>query len=172
MNSDAKFTFREITEADIPAVQSFIIRHLNLYFNANRPAPEPHEDVLDLHSQYLQQPRNLLLGVWNERQQLIATLAVCQYDDRLKLLRGRYPLFSTAEICRCYVEQEYRRQGIGSQLVLLAEQFCDRQQYKTRYLHTHHFLPGGYQFWLRHHFAVYLEEGGEQQIVHMEKISQ
>ena len=149
MNTDTAFIFREITEADISSVQSFIIHHLNLYFNANRPAPEPHADVLNLRSHYLHQPRNLLLGAWNNRQQLIATLAVCQYDDRIPALR--------------------RRQGIGSQLVLLAEQFCDQQQYKTRYLHTHHFLPGGYQFWLRNHFTVYFDEGGEQQIVHMEK---
>lgn len=139
MNADTAFIFREITEADISSVQSFIIHHLNLYFNANRPAPEPHADVLNLRSHYLHQPRNLLLGAWNNRQQLIATLAVCQYDDRIPALRGRYQLSSTAEICRCYVAQEYRRQGIGSQLVLLAEQFCDQQQYKTRYLHTHHF---------------------------------
>ena len=169
MNADTTFIFREITEADISSVQSFIIHHLNLYFNANRPAPEPHADVLNLRSHYLHQPRNLLLGAWNNRQQLIATLAVCQYDDRIPALRGRYQLSSTAEICRCYFSQEYRRQGIGSQLVLLAEQFCDRQQYKIRYLHTHHFLPGGYQFWLRNHFTVFFDEGGEQQIVHMEK---
>lgn len=51
----------------------------------------------------------------------------------------------------------------------LAEAYCQRQQYKTLYLHTHHFLPGGYQFWCNNHFNVFLDEGGEQQIVHMEK---
>ncbi|HHU0690599.1 GNAT family N-acetyltransferase [Citrobacter sp. Marseille-Q3906] len=169
MKSDSTFVYREITETDIPAVQSFIIRHLNLYFNANRPLPDSSQDVLALRSQYIHQPRNLLIGVWDEQQQLIATLAVCQYDDRISTLRGRYNLSTTAEICRCYVEQNYRRQGIGGQLVSLAEQFCLRQQYKTLYLHTHHFLPGGYPFWLRHHFTELLDEGGEQQIVHMEK---
>jgi GNAT superfamily N-acetyltransferase len=171
MTPNSAYIFREITEADIPAVQSFIIRHLNLYFSANKPLPHPHEDVFGINHQYIQQQRNLLLGVWNTQQQLIATLAVCQYDDRILPLKGRYMLSETAEICRCYVELDYRRQGIGSQLVALAEHFCRHQQYKVCYLHTHHFLPGGYQFWLRHHFSVFFDEGGEQQIVHMEKQS-
>ncbi|HGY5078346.1 GNAT family N-acetyltransferase [Citrobacter freundii] len=169
MNPNATYTFREITESDIPAVQSFIIRHLNLYFQANRPTPRPDEDILDLRSHYLHHPRNLLLGAWDAHQQLIATLAVCQYDDRIMALRGRYDLANTAEICRCYVEQEHRRRGIGRQLMTLAEAYCQHQQYKTLYLHTHHFLPGGYQFWCNNHFNVFLDEGGEQQIVHMEK---
>lgn len=61
-------------------------------------------------------------------------------------LRGRYDLANTAEICRCYVEQEHRRRGIGRQLMTLAEAYCQRQQYKTLYLHTHHFYPAAISF--------------------------
>ena len=169
MKPTSPFVFREITRDDIPAVQSVIIRHLNLYFNAGRALPTASDDVFDLQGNYLERERNQLFGVWNEQQQIIGTLAICQYDDRIEMLHGRYNLPETAEICRCYVDQRYRRQGIGSQLVSLAEQFCEQQRYKILYLHTHHFLPGGYQFWRRNLFNVFMDVGDEWQIVHMEK---
>ena len=109
-----------------------------------------------------------MLCAWSEKQELIATLAVCQYNDRITELRGRYNLRETAEICRCYVDERYRRQGIGSQLFALADVFCQQHQYKTLYLHTHHFLPGGYHFWLRNNFKVIMDMQDEWQLVHME----
>jgi len=163
------FTLREMAHADIPAVQSFLVQHLNLFFNAGRSIPSADEDIFNLEQQYISQERNLLLCAWDEKQELIATLAVCQYDDRLAELRGRYNLSETAEICRCYVDKRYRRQGIGSQLIAFAEEFCRQQQYKTLYLHTHHFLPGGYHFWLRNHFSVVMDMQDKWQLVHMER---
>lgn len=112
------FRFSEMTHADIPAVQSFLIEHLNLFFNAGRSMPSTEEDLFDLEQQYLLQERNLLLCAWSENQELIATLAVCQYNDRITELRGRYNLRETAEICRCYVDERYRRQGLVANCLL------------------------------------------------------
>ncbi|WP_371300315.1 GNAT family N-acetyltransferase [Klebsiella oxytoca] len=162
-------TLLEMTRSDIPAVQSFLVEHLNLFFNAGRVMPSVHEDLFKLEQQYILQERNLLLCAWNEKQELIATLAVCQYDDRIAELRGRYNLNETAEICRCYVDKRYRRQGIGSKLIAFAEAFCGQKKYKTLYLHTHHFLPGGYHFWLHNHFSVVLDMQDEWQLIHMER---
>lgn len=125
-----RLRFSEMTHADIPAVQSFLIKHLNLFFNAGRVMPAAEEDIFDLRQQYILQERNLLLCAWSEKQELIATLAVCQYDDRITELRGHYNLPETAEICRCYVDARYRRQGIGSRLFALAQMFCQQQKYK------------------------------------------
>ncbi|HBI3679769.1 TPA: GNAT family N-acetyltransferase [Citrobacter freundii] len=164
-----RLRFSEMTHADIPAVQSFLIKHLNLFFNAGRVMPAAEEDIFDLKQQYILQERNLLLCAWSEKQELIATLAVCQYDDRITELRGHYYLPETAEICRCYVDARYRRQGIGSRLFALAQMFCQQQKYKTLYLHTHHFLPGGYHFWLRKDFSIVMDMQDEWQLVHMQR---
>ena len=75
----------------------------------------------------------------------------------------------TAEICRCYVDKRYRRQGIGRQLLAFAETFCEQQQYTRLYLHTHHFLPGGYSFWQRNDFQVVMDMHDDWQLVHMER---
>lgn len=143
MKPTSPFVFREITRDDIPAVQSFIIRHLNLYFNAGRALPTASDDVFDLQGNYLERERNQLFGVWNEQQQIIGTLAICQYDDRIEMLHGRYNLPETAEICRCYVDQHYRRQGIGSQLVSLAEQFASSNTIKYYICTPIIFYPAG-----------------------------
>ena len=123
------FTLREMTGDDIPAVQLFLIQHLNEFFAADRPVPDAGQDVFNLQQQYIQQQRNVLLCAWSEKHELIATLAVCQYDDRIAELRGRYILTETAEICRCYVDKRYRRKGIGGQLLAFAETFCEQQRY-------------------------------------------
>lgn len=161
------FTLRPMTRDDIPAVQCFLFKHLQQFFQRSDTMPAADEDRFQLEEQFVLAQRNVLLGVWHENQQLIATLAVCQYDDRISELRGRYELSTTAEICRCYVDESFRRHGIGSQLFAAAEKFCQQQQYKTLYLHTHHFLPGGYAFWLRQHFHVVREMNDEWQLVHM-----
>lgn len=165
-------TLREMTRSDIPAVQSFLVEHLNLYFNAGRAKPSADQDIFNLEQQYILQERNQLLCAWSETQELIATLAVCQYDDRITELQGRYNLLETAEICRCYVDKNHRRQGIGSQLIALAGKFCQEHKYSTLYLHTHHFLPGGYHFWLRNQFNVVMDMQDEWQLVHMERVNE
>ncbi|MDF7679696.1 GNAT family N-acetyltransferase [Enterobacteriaceae bacterium ESL0689] len=161
------FTLRAMTTADIPAVRAFLFKHLQLFFNRSGEMPAADQDIFHLERQFIVPQRNILFGAWREDQQLIATLAVCQYDDRITELQGRFALSTTAEICRCYVDQHYRQQGIGRQLFAAAEKFCQQQGYKTLYLHTHHFLPGGYPFWLRNHFQVIMDMHDQWQLVHM-----
>lgn len=63
-----RLRFSEMTHADIPAVQSFLIKHLNLFFNAGRVMPAAEEDIFDLRQQYILQERNLLLCAWSENK--------------------------------------------------------------------------------------------------------
>ncbi|EOC6209642.1 GNAT family N-acetyltransferase, partial [Citrobacter freundii] len=49
------------------------------------------------------------------------------------------------------------------------QMFCQKQKFKTLYLHTHHFLPGGYHFWLRKDFSVVMDMQDEWQLVHMQR---
>lgn len=164
-----RLRFSEMTHADIPAVQSFLIKHLNLFFNAGRVMPAAEEDIFDLKQQYILQERNLLLCAWSEKQELIATLAVCQYDDRITELRGHYNLPETAEICRCYVDARYRRQGIGSRLFALAQMFCQQQNIKPYIFILIISCTEGIIFWLRKDFSVVMDMQDEWQLVHMQR---
>ena len=55
MPAMTRLRFSEMTHADIPAVQSFLIKHLNLFFNAGRVMPAAEEDIFDLRQQYILQ---------------------------------------------------------------------------------------------------------------------
>jgi GNAT superfamily N-acetyltransferase len=85
-------------------------------------------------------------------------------------LKGRYHLPTTAEVGRCYIDAGLRRQGIGSRLVTAMTEFCREHGYRTMYLHTHRFLPGGFNFWEKQGFVITIDQGGSLDIVHMEKL--
>ncbi|WP_181012856.1 hypothetical protein [Citrobacter amalonaticus] len=62
------FTPDEMTRADIPAVQLFLVEYLNLFFNAGRTKPSADENIVNPEQQYILQKRNLLVCAWNKRE--------------------------------------------------------------------------------------------------------
>lgn len=159
---------RAITAQDIPKVQEFLMKHLKELFNKEGQAAITN-DVWGLEGSYIVPERNNMWGAYDENDELIGTIAIAEYNGRIVPLKGRYDLPLTAEIGRCYINENMRRKGIGKQLLDVAEEFCLDKGYKIIYLHTHHFLPGGYNFWKKNDFLVVLDEGGSYDIVHMEK---
>jgi len=159
---------RVITENDIKQVQDFLMKHLVELFNSDGQAAVT-DDVWGLKESYVLPERNNMWGAYDESGELLGTIAIAQYNGRIEPLKGRYDLFTTAEIGRCYINENMRRKGIGKLLLDKAVEFCVDKGYKTIYLHTHHFLPGGYNFWQKNNFSVVLDEGGSYEIVHMEK---
>ena len=161
---------REMQEGDIPAVQAFLFTQLQALFNQERGQGAITDDVWGLKETYIIPLRHQLWLAYNEvNQTVVGTIAISQYNDRIKLLKGRYQLEQTAEIGRCYIAPELRCKGIGSRLLAVAEEFCRQHDYHIIYLHTHHFLPGGFHFWRKNNFTIIIDEGGDNQIVHMEK---
>jgi hypothetical protein len=57
-----------------------------------------------------------IIAAVSTKQQVIGTIAVHRYDDRIEELKGNYELPSTAEIVKCYVDAAMRRRGIGVDL--------------------------------------------------------
>lgn len=161
---------RVMQPEDIPQVQTFLFSQLQALFNQEGHGTIT-EDVWGLQEIYVLPERHQLWLAYNELDHgIVGTIAISQYNDRIQLLKGRYQLEQTAEIGRCYIAPELRCKGIGSKLLAEAEHFCKQQHYKVMYLHTHHFLPGGFHFWRKNKFEITIDEGGKDQIVHMEKM--
>lgn len=168
--SDKEIKIIAMQEADIPRVQEFLLEQLATLFNKQSGQTAITKDILGLKEAYLLPARNQLWLAYSEpEQKVVGTIAISQYNGRIKLLEGRYQLAHTAEVGRCYVSAELRGKGIGSRLLAVAENFCRQYDYRTLYLHTHHFLSGGLQFWLKKGFVITIDEGGDYQLVHMEK---
>lgn len=161
-------TIRTITEGDIFLVQAFLHSQLQEFFCRDGKAVNL-ADVRELAKTYIEPRRSNLWGIFTREGNLAGTGAVCEYNNRIQLLKGRYHLPTTAEFGRCYVDKSLRRQGMGSRLVQLMAEFAKEAGYDRVYLHTHRFLPGGFSFWSKQGFTILLEEGGQDEIVHMEK---
>lgn len=160
---------RTIGLEDIDPVQRFLFRQLKELFNQEGQMTIT-ADVWGLGKKYLEPANCNLWGVFTKEGEVVGTAAICTYNDRIELLKGRYHLETTAEVGRCYIAKKLRRQGLGSQLVKKMTHFCQEHGYRTMYLHTHRFLPGGFDFWQRQGFKITVDEGGRAEIVHMEKL--
>ncbi|GBG55882.1 N-acetyltransferase [Sporomusaceae bacterium FL31] len=163
-----KVEIRKIDNRDIASVQNFLFRQLTDLF-AHDGQRAVTDDVWGLAKLYIEPVRNQMWAAISPEGAVIGTIAICEYNDRIAALKGRYPEETTAEIGRCYIDKTLRRQGLGAKLLEIAEAFCRDQGYKMIYLHTHHFLPGGFHFWQKQGFQVTLDEGGSYELVHMEK---
>lgn len=159
---------RPIQAGDIGAVQNFLFTQLQELFNQDGQAAIT-DDVWGLGKTYLEPDNCNMWAVFTPEGAVVGTAAICAYNGRIEVLKGRYDLSTTAEVGRCYIDARLRRQGIGSKLVEAMTAFCREHGYRTMYLHTHHFLPGGFHFWKKQGFVVTIDQGGSLEIVHMEK---
>ncbi|MBP9483717.1 MAG: GNAT family N-acetyltransferase [Negativicutes bacterium] len=168
---EKSYRVRPIQKEDIQAVQTFLMHQLKtLFFQDNQGAIT--DDVWGLEKMYLQPERNNLWVVFDQDGKVVGTGAICTYNDRIECMKGRYHLPEIAEIGRCYVDETIRRQGIGSEIMAAMVKFCQEKEYKKMYLHTHHFLPGGFNFWQKQGFEILIDDGhdGGYETIHMEKI--
>ena len=162
---------RPIQKEDIQVVQAFLMHQLKTLFFQDKQGAIT-DDVLGLEKMYLWPERNNLWAAFDQNGKVVGTGAICIYNDRIDCIKGRYHLPETAEIGRCYVDEMIRRQGIGSEIMAEMVKFCQEKEYKKMYLHTHHFLPGGFDFWKKQGFEILIDDGqdGGYETIHMEKI--
>ena len=165
------YKVRPIQKEDIQVVQAFLMHQLKTLFFQDKQGAIT-DDVLGLEKMYLWPERNNLWAAFDQNGKVVGTGAICIYNDRIDCIKGRYHLPETAEIGRCYVDEMIRRQGIGSEIMAEMVKFCQEKEYKKMYLHTHHFLPGGFDFWKKQGFAILIDDGqdGGYETIHMEKI--
>ncbi|AKL96563.1 acetyltransferase GNAT family [Clostridium aceticum] len=159
---------RRIDVEEVQIAREFLFKMVKKLFNTDEN-PLYHHDIINLKEAYIDNKKNTLVGAFNESGELIGTIAVKQFVDRFKVLEGMYKEEVTAELGRCYIDESLRRKGIGSLLLEELLQFCKESGYEKVYLHTHRHLPGGFDFWTKKGFVITVEEGDQEETVHMEK---
>lgn len=128
------------------------------------------QDLLHFHEHYMHSDQSKFLVAVTENNEIIGSIGIVPYDGRIEVIKGRYPEGTAAEVVKCYVDAEYRRHGIGSLLAGALKEAMREMAYDTLYLHTHRFLPGAVDFWMRQGFAIVAEQYDEWQTVHMENL--
>lgn len=162
------WTIRRITARDTAAALEFIIPMLHEVY-PNIPGVTERWDLANMEEAYVRRENSVMFAAFDNAGQVVGTIAISPYDDRIEAVRGSYDLAATAELSRCYVRHSLRRQGIAGVLVAAIEDYCRNYGYQTICLHTHRFLPGGFPFWLSQGFKILTESNEGIGTVYMDK---
>ena len=117
-------------------------------------------DLQEFSSTYVETDLGVFLQARTGQGELIGTIGMMVYNDR-------FPYFSftatkIVEIVKLFIEPAYRRSGLATRLVHELKKISQKQGVELLYLHTHPFLTGAYEFWLKQGFDLMLsrEESG------------
>jgi GNAT superfamily N-acetyltransferase len=162
-------TIRKITAEDIVPALDFIIPMLKEVY-PTIPDVAVRWDLANMEEAYVIPDNSVMFAAFEDSGQVVGTVAIRPYDNRVEALRGYYDVPVTAEVSRCYVNNSLRRQGIASVLVAAIEEYCQQYGYQTICLHTHRFLPGGFPFWINQGYIIRKEKPEELKTVYMDKL--
>ncbi len=128
--------------------------------------PEYHYDIVDLEKTYILPKRNSFFIALNPKNEIIGTIGIRGYDKNFEIFKDKYTIDGTASLWRTYIDKEYKRHKIGTNLVSIAEEFAKDKHYNEIYLHTQKDVIEGYHFWSSLDYKKTVENGDT---IHMEK---
>lgn len=132
--------------------------------------PAYHQDIKDMKSYYLNPERNnFFMAIHHETGKLIGTIGIRAYDRDYPFFKDVYNSETTASLWRVFVDQKWRRNGVASTLVHMAEEFCRERGYEKVYLHTQKTVNGSLDFWVSNGYRIVEDTENPLMTVHMEK---
>lgn len=155
-----------VTAADIPEVLRFVLEARAELFPKLSAVGVP-ADLAQFEAVYLQGEGQFFVAV--DEGQIVAAVGYLPYDGRFAQLdyQGR----KTVEVVRLFVIPSFRRFGLAGELYRALEARAQAQGVEVVYLHTHPFLPGAIDFWVRQGFDVVdVEADPVWQTTHMQRL--
>lgn len=163
----SNFYIRELDRGDLPVAIEFV---MEIRREVYPMLPyEPPKDMVHFDEVYFRSKDASFVAAFDAEGRIAATAAFLRYDDRIKEIKGLYHHQMTAELVKCYVRPELKKQGIGTAMVREILSLAQAKGYETMYLHTHRFLPGAVRFWEKQGFCIRLESMDSYETVHMDK---
>ena len=149
-------------------VQKFLFAQIKKEFGYDY-VPEWHQDIVTMVDYYINPEKNNFFIAYSENSEIIATIGIRSYDKDFPQFRGIYSGYTTSSIWRLFVLEKYRRCGLASKMVSVAENFAYESGYENIYLHTHKNLPGAIEFWTKMGFIIIFDSNNDLETVHMDK---
>lgn len=137
------------TAADIPEVLRFVLQARAELFPKLSATGMP-ADLAQFEAIYLHGDGRFLIA--RDEGQIVAAIGYLPYDERFPQLN--YQGRRTVEVVRLFVLPAFRRFGLAGNLYRALEAQAKADRVAVMYLHTHPFLPGAIDFWLRQGFEV------------------
>ena len=156
--------FHPVTTAEIPEVLTFVLQARAELFPKLGASGLP-ADLAHFEAVYLCGDGRFLVARVDGR--IVATIGYLPYDGRFPQLdyRGR----KVVEVVRLFVLPAFRRAGLAAQLYRALLALAQADGVQLVYLHTHPFLPGAIDFWIRQGFTIIDVEADPQwQTTHMQ----
>ncbi|MEX5549839.1 GNAT family N-acetyltransferase [Pseudomonas pergaminensis] len=154
-----------VTAADIPEALRFVLQARAELFPTLSATGMP-ADLARFEAIYLQGDGQFLLA--RDEGQIVAAIGYLPYDRRFPQLD--YQGHKTVEVVRLFVLPAFRRCGLARELYRALEAMARTEGVEVMYLHTHPFLPGAIDFWIRQGFAVVdVEADPVWQTTHMQR---
>ncbi|WP_300689445.1 GNAT family N-acetyltransferase [Chryseobacterium sp.] len=110
------------------------------------------KDLVNFEQNYIQSPTGAFLQARTAAGKLIGVIGMMPYDYRFSHLNIDEE--TTVEVARLFVNPEYRRTGIASRLFQELVIAAQQKHIRRLYLHTHPFLQGAYDYWLKQEFKL------------------
>lgn len=125
------------------------------------------EDLWHFEMCYLENHTADFLIATDYQDRIVGTIGMRPYDHRFDHLH--YKGINTVEVVKLYVDPLMRKKGLGTQLFQALKEQTFRKGTEIMYLHTHLFLKGAVEFWIKQGFVwVYQDEDPVYQTIHME----
>ena len=157
---------QSVAAVDIPQVLDFVLQARADLFPKLSAAGMP-DDLEQFEATYLQGDGRFLVA--RNDGQIVAAIGYLPYDHRFAQLdyHGR----KTVEVVRLFVLPAFRRFGLAGELYRIVEAMAQAEGVEVMYLHTHPFLPGAIDFWVRQGFEVVdVEADPVWQTTHMQRL--
>lgn len=160
-------TITSVTSNQIKEVLPYVIAFRQQLFPMLDPTIVPN-DLVEFDQNYIISQTSLFLQARNNQNELVGVIGMMPYNYRFSdlNLKGK----QIVEVARLFVEPSYRRKGLASMLFKTLEQEAINRGIDQLYLHTHPFLTGAYEYWIKQGFELMVsrdEQGFET--LHLKK---
>jgi len=153
-----------VVAADIPQVLGFVLAARSELFPKLRQAGTP-DDLANFEQVYLRGAGRFLVA--RHAGRIVASIGYLPYDRRFAHID--YPGLKVVEVVRLFILPQFRRAGLASQLYRALAASAVEAGVEVIYLHTHPFLPGAIDFWLKRGFnVIQVDADPVWQTTHME----
>ena len=168
MSLEDPLGIRPVAADDVSQVLAFAQQARAEMFPKLSDAGVPN-DLAQFEATYLQGDGRFLIACHDG--QIVAAIGYLPYDNRFPQLN--YQGRKTVEVVRLFVLPAFRRFGLAAALYRALEATAQAEGVEVMYLHTHPFLPGAIDFWLRQGFEVVdVEADPVWQTTHMQRTPQ
>lgn len=151
MNNLEEITISKVEDYHVFEVLPYVMEFRRQLYPLLDPLIVP-KDLVNFEQNYLHSPSGAFLQARTTDGKLIGVIGMMPYDYRFPHLNIDEK--TTVEVARLFVNPDYRRAGIASRLFQELVKTAQQKQIKRLYLHTHPFLQGAYEYWLKQEFKL------------------